>query len=82
MKDGGERIIHHKDTKDTKNDTKNDYRKRHFLLLSFKDAMQTEGAEYGAGTAQGAPAALPSLLNWATIRCGDWRFWKNVCAYI
>jgi hypothetical protein len=45
-------------------------RERHFLLLSFKDAMQTEGAEYGAGRMP----ALPAFTNSEVLRkgCAGW----------
>jgi hypothetical protein len=41
-------------------------REEHSWLLSFKDAMQTVGAEYGAGRMP----ALPAFTNSGTLRNG------------
>jgi hypothetical protein len=80
MLDGnGEQHFHHRDTEDTENG----HREEHSWLLSFKDAMQTVGAEYGAGTSQRAPAALPPLFGGIVLRnrCASLCPQKNVCFY-
>ncbi len=89
--EGRQRIMafHHKGTKNTptvgalseerpqRTATKNGHKERYLFLLSFKDAMQNEGAEYGAGRMP----ALPPLFNGASIGCEGWGIQKNVCFY-
>jgi hypothetical protein len=52
----------------------------HAFTVTFTERLV---AEYGAGTAQGAPAALPPLFNSELLRndCEGWRIQKNQCFY-